>query len=50
MRGNVEAGDAMSHLARGAWIEIAYIAASAPYLLSHLARGAWIEIGIAGIH
>ena len=37
----------MSHLARGAWIEIGW--GLWPWLCSpsHLARGAWIEIGSA---
>ena len=35
---------ALSHPARGAWIEISGVTTSVTASLSHPARGAWIEI------
>ena len=34
----------MSHLTRGAWIEIDISMYTCEHILSHLTRGAWIEI------
>ena len=36
----------MSHLTRGAWIEISKMKSMPWYGRSHLTRGAWIEIAL----
>ena len=46
--GDGKIAGAVSHPARGAWIEISRVMVLLPPPLSHPARGAWIEIPAGG--